>query len=118
MRWEAFPAANLPPILEDEIMKNQLAFRRAADQMSPEELFRSLPMSFPTTHLWNPDICPAVARYPLDEWEKEGHLCIDEDGWIAFCMQIAARDHENLACLWSQCKVMQDKSAAKRAAKM
>ena len=39
---------------------------------------------------------PGVARFPVDEWKRDGRPCLDTAGWYAFCSKIAAKDLTNL----------------------
>ena len=40
---------------------------------------------------------PGVARFPVDQWKKDGRPCLDTAGWYAFCRKIAMKDMDNLA---------------------
>ena len=43
-----------------------------AKMISPEGLFEIVPMSFPTTHVVDPDLFSGIAKYPVDQWLEQG----------------------------------------------
>jgi len=96
--WEAFMADRFPEQLDDEIKKKHKDFYMAAQHLDPEELMEELPMTLPVTHLLNINGVEinGVAKYPLDEWEKQGQPMITTSGWIKLCMKICAKDMKNL----------------------
>eukprot|EP00975_Prorocentrum_lima_P034154 7177761-Prorocentrum_lima.AAC.1 len=38
----------------------------------------------------------AHARYPIDNWVRQGQPCITTTGWIKLCMKISQNDYDNL----------------------
>ena len=77
--WEAFFAERLPQILDDEIKKEHALFYNAGEKLTAEELKDSIPVTFPMTHLF--DEFPGIAKYPLEQWERDGHIALDMKGW-------------------------------------
>eukprot|EP00975_Prorocentrum_lima_P064810 12899758-Prorocentrum_lima.AAC.1 len=53
--WEAFMADRFPENLADEIKKAHEAFYLSAQRLEPEQLKDVLPISLPTTHLYEGD---------------------------------------------------------------
>jgi len=97
--YKAFMSERLPEALDDAIKKkNYNAFNRACQSMSPQEIYDSLPMCFPMTHVIKVNGKPfrGVARYPLAEWERSGMPVMTKVCWAKFCMKIAEKDFTNL----------------------
>ena len=44
----------------------------------------------------DPKKLPGVARFPVDQWKKDGKPCLDTAGWYALCRKIAMKDMDNL----------------------
>ena len=97
--YKAFMSERLPEALDDAIKKkNYNAFNKACKAMTPQEIYDSLPMCFPMTHVIQVNGKPfrGVARYPLAEWEREGMPVMTKLCWAKFCMKIAEKDFTNL----------------------
>ena len=62
---EAFLAARLPVILENEIKKKHAEFYKAAEKLTADDLFDTLPISCPMTHVVEGNIFSGAARYPI-----------------------------------------------------
>ena len=81
-----------PPQLWDAIYKERELFHEAAGLVTPEEIKAAIPITFPKTHVLDPDLFPGVSRFPVDEWESAGEPVMTQAMWIAFCMLIAEKD--------------------------
>ena len=95
-RWQAISADRLPAILDDEIKEKQREFLAATKLLKPDDLLEILPMSFPETYVLDRTLFPGVARYPVDEWKREGRSCITSKGWAKLCLRIANNDMAHL----------------------
>ncbi len=90
--WEAFLAAFTPQALDDQLKKvSYMALSEAFGKMSPETMFKAIPMTMPMTHLetvWGKKM-EGIARYPLDAWEDAGNPCFTEEKWAMMCLHLA-----------------------------
>ena len=103
--WEAFSADRSPIILDDEIKKQQAQFYKAGEKLTAEDLYDSTPVTFPMTHLFGE--FPAIAKYPIDQWEPEGHLALDRKGWCRLIAKIASKDMLNLGLIFDKAKTVE-----------
>eukprot|EP00975_Prorocentrum_lima_P052889 11086575-Prorocentrum_lima.AAC.1 len=56
-----------------------------------------MPLTLPMSHLLSPGYgATEIARYPIDEWIKEGMPCITTAGWIKPCINICQKDMQRL----------------------
>ena len=94
--WTAFAAERMPQELDDAIRGKSAEFHNAYMKLSQDELRSVIPVCFPMTHQIDPEIMPGIARYPVDEWEREGSPCFDTKSWIKLCVKVASQDIENL----------------------
>jgi len=97
--YKAFMSERLPEALDDAIKKqNYHAFNNACKALTPQEIYDSLPMCFPMTHVIEVNGKPfrGVARYPLAEWERKGMPVMTKVCWAKFCMKVAEKDFTNL----------------------
>ena len=93
-RWEAFVADRLPTQLDDEIKRVHAAFFLAGKKLNEEELLKIIPVSFPmTNHLKG---FKSIAKYPVDEWERQKLPCFTTKSWCKLAMLIASKDMVNL----------------------
>ena len=49
----------------------------------------------------DPKKLPGVARFPVDQWKKDGKPCLDTAGWYALCCKIAMKDMTNLGGIFN-----------------
>ena len=96
--WEAFLADRLPKNLDDEIKRVHADFYKAAEKCTAAELIETIPVTFPMTHLFKE--FPGIAKYPVDQWEREGELVLDQAGWCKICLKIAEKDMTNLGMIF------------------
>ena len=92
----------LPQILDDAIKKQQAQFYKASEKLTAEELYDIIPMTFPMTLLFAE--FPGIAKYPIDLWEREGHLALDKKGWCKLIAKIASKDMLNLGLIFDRAK--------------
>ena len=105
--WQAFSADRLPAQLDDEIKKAQAAFYLAGRKLNEEELLGIIPVSFPmTNHLKG---FKSIAKYPVDEWEKQNLPCFTTKSWCKLAMLIASKDMTNLEQCFAVAKKISDK---------
>ena len=101
--WEAFMSERLPQPLDDAIKSDQYCtyFFKAAEQMSPEEMFDYIPMRFPMAHLLTHGgrKMKGIAKYPIADWLRSGSPVMTESGWAAFIIAVSKRDTTHLASL-------------------
>ena len=64
--------------------------------------------------LIDPKRLPGVARFPVDEWKKDGKPCLDTAGWYALCCKIAMKDMDNLAGIFNIGEAYNEEQKAKR----
>ena len=99
-RWIMFMADRLPQELDDEIKKVQSTgdhFIKAWQELSDEDILESIRKVYPREQMQiDPVRLPGVARFPVDEWKRDGQPCLDKAGWGALCMKIATNDLKNL----------------------
>ena len=88
-------------------------FYEASKKVSPSELQDVIPMPFPMTH----PVAgfPGVARYPVDEWQKQGAPCFSTTSWCKLAMLIALNDMENLHLCFDIAKPIKEKVGTKAA---
>ena len=101
--FKAFVSERLPEALDDAIKgRNYDKFLEVCDNLTPRELYDSLPMCFPMTHTIEVNGRPfrGVARYPLTAWEAQGAPVMTRKHWAKFCMKVAAKDLTNLEHLF------------------
>ena len=101
--FKAFVSERMPEALDDAIKKrNYDKFCQVCDNLTPKELYDSLPMCFPMTHTIEVKGRPfrGVARYPLLAWEAEGAPVMTRKHWAKFCMKVASKDFTNLEHLF------------------
>ena len=66
-------------------------------------------MSFPMTHVVDPDLFPGIAKYPVDRWLEEGAPHLTALGWIKLCKKIAAKDMHNLESIFLAAETAQSR---------
>ncbi len=104
--WAAFSADRLPAQLDDEIKKAHAAFYLAGRKLDEAELLKLIPVSFPmTNHLKG---FRSIAKYPVDEWEKQKLPCFTTKSWCKLAMLIAAKDMTNLEQCFDVAKKISD----------
>ena len=106
----AFRSARLPWLLEDQLKDRDLrkCLEVAGSRLDPEEVLRMMPIRLPLTHpeLWtHPKTgetvkLDAVARYPLDEWEREGAPYMSQTNWCELVMRMCSQNMSDLQELW------------------
>ena len=106
----AFRSARLPWLLEDQLKDRDLrkALEVAGSRLDPEEVLRMMPIRLPLTHpeFWtHPKTgetvkLDAVARYPLDEWEREGAPYMSQTNWCELVMRMCSQNMSDLQELW------------------
>jgi len=108
--YKAFVSERMPEALDDAIKgRNYDKFRKVCDNLTPKELYDSLPMCFPMTHTISINGRPfrGVARYPLLAWEEAGRPVMTKKYWAKFCMKVAAKDLTNLEHLFRVAEALQ-----------
>ena len=101
--FKAFVSERMPEALDDAIKgRNYDKFLQVCDNLTPKELYDSLPMCFPMTHTIDVNRRPfrGVARYPLMAWEAQGTPVMTRKHWAKFCMKVANKDMINLEHLF------------------
>ena len=43
-----------------------------------------------------------IAKYPIDLWERTGHLALDTKGWCKLIAKIASKDMLNLGLIFDK----------------
>ena len=93
-RWEAFLADHTPTELDDALKKiNYEKLSEAFGELTPETMFKAVPMTMPMTYLETQDgrKMKGIARYPIDQWEAQGNPCLTKDKWVMLCLAIAQK---------------------------
>ena len=101
--YKAFMSERLPEALDDAIKKkNYDKFKEVCNNLTPQEIYESLPTCFPMTHniMVNGKPFRGVARYPLATSQAEGKPVMTRKHWAKFCMKIAQRNFTNLEHLF------------------
>ena len=102
--WEAFLCERPPTKLLDAILRKRLELCEAPQRLSPEDVQRMIPITFPATHVFDPDTLPGCARFPVDDWIREGKPYMSLASWVILCKKICENDMQNLASVFSVCK--------------
>ena len=68
-------------------MERLLEFCEAAQRLSPEDVQRMLPITFLATHVFDPDTLPGCARFPVDDWIREGKPCLSLATWVVLLQE-------------------------------
>ena len=68
--WTSFVAEGIPSELDNAIKNHRAQFYLAQKNRTADELLGALPLAFPMTHTV-PEF-PGIAKYPVDEWERQG----------------------------------------------
>ena len=106
--WKAFLAARVPEQLDDEIKKVRAQFFQAMEKLEPQDVQDLIPMFMPKTHVIPGVATAGIARYPVDQWIREGQLMISEKGWAKLCIRIAQNDISNLALIFEKANELVD----------
>ena len=105
--WLLFVADRLPNELDDEIKKVQSDgdhFIKAWAQLSDEEILSSIRKVYPREEMQiDPLRLPGVARFPFDQWERDGKPCLDTAGWYEMFQKLAKHDMKNLQGIFDLC---------------
>ena len=92
--WEAFLADHTPSILDDKLKHaSYMALSRAMGQITPEQMFKAIPVTMPMTHLayYKNKQLDGIAKYPVDAWVKRGNPSFTTERWGMICMALAER---------------------------
>ena len=90
--WEAFLADHTPSILDDQLKKvSYLSLSRAMGKMTPQQMFKAIPVTMPMTHLayYEGKQLEGIAKYPIDAWVTAGHPSFTTQRWGMICMALA-----------------------------
>ena len=107
--WEAYLSERIPSPL-DAAMKRanyeklREAFKKVT--LNEDEIYSLLPMALPKTHRYKmPDgtTLRGVARYPIEQWRKEGRPYMTKLMWVALFKAVALKDMENLHTIFDVC---------------
>ena len=67
---------------ERDFMGRRLKFYEAAGRIEPSEINAMVPMVYPMTCVGS-QVCPGVAKFPIDEWLNDGKPCFGvQAGWL------------------------------------
>ena len=100
--WESFLCTRPPPQLMDSIMKRRLDFYTALQKLSPKVILDYVPMTYPMTHVALKEM-PGVAKFPIDQWERDGRPHFNDASWIALALKACAEDMTNLEDVFKVC---------------
>ena len=89
-RWMAMVAVRPPPILLDEIFKVRYEFALNLGALTPQQFQEMMPICFPMTYLIDgrDGRFPGIAKFPVDQWVKDGRPIFDEAAWCSLCIHL------------------------------
>ena len=96
----------MPEQLDNAIKKKKAEWYLAAARLQPDELQAIIPMAFPTSYQL--EGLPMIARFPIDEWERQGAPSFDAVSWYKLCMKISRQDPRNFSSVFQMCSDMLD----------
>ena len=74
----------------------------AQKELTPNELFDILPVTYPMTHQLLE--FPGIAMYPTSKWEDAGSPTMTVKGWAKLCMRVAAGNLTSLGTVFEIAK--------------
>ena len=88
--WMAMAAVRPPPILLDEIFRVRYEFALRLDAMTPSQIQQVMPICFPMSYLIDgrDGKFPGIAKFPVDQWVKDGRPIFDEAAWCTLCIHL------------------------------
>ena len=88
--WRAMMAVRPPPILLDEIFRVRYEFAVRLNAMSPDQIQKVMPICFPMNYVIDgrDGHFPGIAKFPVDQWIKEGRPIFDTASWCALCIHL------------------------------
>ena len=83
-------AVRPPRILLDENFRVRYEFALRLNAMSPDQIQKVMPICFPMTYVIDgrDGKFPGIAKFPVDQWIKEGRPIFDEASWCALCIHL------------------------------
>ena len=104
--WHALLAERLPEELDDEIKKVLFEFHKAMERVTPDDIMKAIPTTFPKTNLCQRSRIPGISRFDFNKWEQDGKPTLLKVGWIALANMIANKDERNLQNVISMCALL------------
>jgi hypothetical protein len=91
--WTAFRADLMPEILDDCIKARQVAWNRAAQALTADQVYDLIPRTYPKTNpvaLADYQQFPGIGRFDFIKWEQDNAQVLTTAGWCQLAMRIAA----------------------------
>ena len=99
--WYSF-LADLPPLLLwEEVYKVREAFYESLSLLTPEEIYKHIPVTIRKYDAMNPTAFPGVSYFPISLALGKA---FSEEGWCVLIMSVASKDMERLDRLFTMCK--------------
>lgn len=105
-----------------QVKRQQASWIEGLSQLSPEELWDIVPVSYPLAHKVLHQATgiplPGVSRFPLESWLKDGMPTLDTTAWCLLAIKVARKDPINLSNILVQAraKLQELKEEKERAA--
>ncbi len=97
--WQCFLSDLIPEIIDDEVKKVQADWVGALRQLTPEELFELIPVTYPKMNAVRTPAgfyLPGVSKFPVNQWIADDYPVLGTAGWCKLAMKVAGKDSAHL----------------------
>ena len=91
---QTFMSDIFPDKLQHVLAKHKVAWMKAAEFTSREELLRAVSVVFPRANIV--EGIPFLSRFPVDEHIADGGLMVSQKAWCKYCMLVARGSKDDL----------------------
>ena len=105
--WKAFRADIIPEVVDDIIKKHQVAFNKAAQCLTPEDVYDLIPRTYPKANpvaLAGFKEFPGLRKFDLKKWAEEDQPVLTTEGWMKLVMLIASKNFEDFSVVFETAK--------------